>query len=447
MRHIPEDELEAYAGNPAAVPNRAGIEAHLNECKTCRTDLAFERACRDAVTWLAAIAVRGEDPELNRILDLAERAEAEDREAREVLDPLLENPLRFIWSDAARDERIRTAGGVRVLCAEANRQCEQNPRHALRLADVATLIAESLSPEEHYLGQHVYLLRGLAWKERANALRFRGNLPAALEAIERADREYARARVAVIDRAILERMRAITLAESERFDEAETAASRAADTFASCGDLARYLQARNDQANIAYYRADYPACVAIWNEILPIAEDLGDDRMIAAIASNAGHASLLVSDTLAAAPLLHRALVLFEKLALPVEVLRTRWGLDCLLLIDGNAEEAARRLRFTAAEFERLGSANDALLVTLDHIDALLVLERTDEAARLCRGLVQRFKNLGLTNSALRALGYLRELAVHRQLARPEVRHVRKFVERLQRNPALLFLPPDQPTP
>ena len=444
MQHIREEDLEACAQDPGNVAHRDEIEAHLAACERCRLDLKFERACRDAVTWFAAGAVRGEDADLARLVELAERSEAEDREAAAILGPFLAEPLRFIWTDIATDERVRTAGGVRILCAEANRQCQQNPRHALRLADAATFIAGGLSPDEHYLGGNVYLLRGLAWKERANALRYRGNLRGALEAIDRADREYDRAPIAILDRAILKRMRAITLAESEQFADADACAQEAADTFAACGDLDRYIQARNDQANIAFYRGDFPAAVDGWNATLPLAEQVEDHRMVAAISLNAAHGCLAMNDTMGAAPHLHRSLILFEQLGLATEVLRARWGLAYLLLVEGKAEEAARRLGSISSQFERLGAATDALLVTLDHADALLVLGRFDTAGRICKGLVRRFKDLGLTNAALRALGYLREMAVQKRLARPHLRHVRRFVERLQRNPALVFAPPER---
>jgi hypothetical protein len=86
----------------------------------------------------------------------------------------------------------------------------------------------------------------------------------------------------------------------------------------------------------------------------------------------------------------------------------------------------------------------DAGLVGLDIVDALLATGKPDEALKLTESVVNEFRAANLSVVAIRALAYLRDLLPSSNKPRGVVKHVRTFVERLRYNPALVFLPLDE---
>ena len=189
MTHIDEDALTEYA--VADGRNRsasAAIAGHLNECEECQARYGRIAAFFDALTspdmWEAADAGAAVAANQRAILEFAARSQQEYAEAARALAPLLADTVGFIRERIERDEGYRTGGTVRVLSEAANDAFERNPLHARNLADAAVVIAEQLSTDDYPLDT-VHTLRGLAWKERANALRFLAEYPAALDALSR----------------------------------------------------------------------------------------------------------------------------------------------------------------------------------------------------------------------------------------------------------------------
>ena len=86
---------------------------------------------------------------------------------------------------------------------------------------------------------------------------------------------------------------------------------------------------------------------------------------------------------------------------------------------------------------------SDGALVVLDMCDALHVLNRDEEIARLASETINIFTGAGMLTSALAAFAYLEEAAARGRINASVIEHVRKFMARLEREPALLFcLPP-----
>src|SRR5258708_15179819 len=200
----------------------AATALHVRDCSVCRERLdalTLDGLLDDEDTWKLADEISGLDERLNRNAENARRTAEEDADAAERLGPYLRKPYRFGWTNFLRSRQYHTAGVVRVLCHTANQRCFERPREARMLAENAVAIADALPPD-HYLGQGLHLLRGLAWKERGNALHALGEFAAALDSFDHAFREYSRVPTADLDRAIVNYCRARTLSQSEKFDEA-----------------------------------------------------------------------------------------------------------------------------------------------------------------------------------------------------------------------------------
>jgi len=197
MNHPSEDELALYAFDPNAAADRHDIDSHIATCPRCSAVLTFIRSvdvgCADRDAW--EIAEREKPSTRSSILDLAARLAGEDDEAEELLKDFIQNPARVVLANLATRRKFLTAGVARRLLRAATEACDREPLDALTFADSAIEVSEALMG---YPEGATHELRALAHKERANALVALGQLDAALEALDRADRAFSRAPGAVL---------------------------------------------------------------------------------------------------------------------------------------------------------------------------------------------------------------------------------------------------------
>jgi hypothetical protein len=113
------------------------------------------------------------------LMEFADRIAVEDDDATFLLADFLDAPASAAWEALVKRRRFHTGGVVRKLNAHAHKLVDNDPLAALTWADAAISIAEVLA-EDTYPARAVYQLRGTAWKERAIAQMFLGELPAAL---------------------------------------------------------------------------------------------------------------------------------------------------------------------------------------------------------------------------------------------------------------------------
>jgi tetratricopeptide (TPR) repeat protein len=442
MRHYTDDDLLWFALQPGS-----DVAAHLEECVDCsaryRDVERFDEALSSAGAWTHPRNLRDrEDPNRAHLREAASRLAEETAAAERSLGHLIANPLPFIWKDVSRKRGFRTAGAVHVLCAAANNACERDPLHALNLADAAVAIATSFNDAEHYLGINVHQLLGHALKERANALRYLGRLPAALDTLDHAKRAYERANANPYDLAVLLYTRGAVFSRLARPFEAEQCADEAAAIFELTGDRVRYLHARMLRATVRYWRQDFAGARDDYRALLARAQDEGDDLLAARLSSAAANCDLDLGDAKAAEPTLIQALRVFERMGMETEVARTRWALAHALLVEGRFESAIAKLRASRLEATRLGLTNVAAYITLDLVEALVATDaKLPEVQKLCRELFTTFKASGMVNEALTALAYLREATRARSVTPEKVRHVRRFLLRLEDQPTLCFDP------
>jgi tetratricopeptide (TPR) repeat protein len=350
-----------------------------------------------------------------------------------ITDELLQTVMRRVRLNAALarlNERCRT-----VLC----RFCDRNPLHALNLADAALAIASSLR-DDHYLGATRHQLVGLAWKERANALRYRGEFASAIDALNQAVRAYDRAGVTPLEYAIVNYIRGVVFFKWNRLDEAERYASECSDTFTSAGDTQRTLLARTLRASVWYWRDDFLGARGEYLSLLDLVDRESDEMLAAGLETNIANCDLKLADVDAAEPRLAHALAVLTRLGLTMDAARARWGLGRALLIRGLFEEAMQRLHASKTEFETLGLTNEAAMVALDLVDAILSSTRDLRQIRsLCRGAIRAFRSAGMPAQALIALRHLNAAAKQGDLTHRTIGHVRRFIERIEQHPQLRF--------
>ena len=133
---------------------------------------------------------------------------------------------------------------------------------------------------------------------------------------------------------------------------------------------------------------------------------------------------------------------LYTHLGLSVD--KTDWMLARVLFATGESTTALPLLRRLRDTFLAHRMSDEAGLVALDIVDALIAAGETDNARALTEQVVHEFRQADLSMSAIRAVAYLRDLIPYMREPKREVQHVRSYLEQLRSEPALLFLPLDE---
>lgn len=440
------DRIYALFENPAVAD--VATEAHLGSCPSCMelygSITEFTVALDDPGVWSAEVVPIAPFMETNPGLDLlvAESIRLEEERGRgfEVVATLLGAPVEGWHAWLRRMDGVCTVGLVDALLDEGRKHTSE-PREFERIADLAIEVSEALDPTAYPAGM-VARARGNAWKDRANALRLRGEFQDALWAVDEAERNFRQQPIPEFDLATADYVRATILVETDRVAEALTLASQAAQTFLDFGDAHRQIQARMVEAGALFNVGRKRESREISLSILKPLQEIGESKTLALVFYNIAQVSVDLNEVDMASMYFLQAAALFKEFGMFADEAAARWGLGRLLLATGRFAEAAERLQNARADLERLGLSGDGALVALDLAEALLALDRHAEVPGICRSLVQRFTKGGSNERALRAVSYLREAADAGTVSRELVRYVRNYVAETPRQPQLLFLPP-----
>lgn len=441
--HIAESELAFYAFDPAAVSDerRRAIESHTAECAECRAMFDFfavaEEDLGDADVWERGMGSATRES----LMAHAARITEEDKAAKELLEPLFHVPARIAWANLHRQKRFLTGGVVRQLNAHALALRESEPLDALTFADAAIAVAEAL-PDDTYAGKAIYELRGKAWEHRAVAQTVMGDFTAAFDSLARAERAHKQLASPAFGLAAVALIRASVYYCQERFEEAEAIAERAERAYAHLGDDTRRISALYLRGSIKYRALDLGGAIEIFHQVTDYGHATGSTHWIARAASALGWCESDRGNLGDASMYFQNALPLLRETGHPNERISTEWGIATVLLRAGKTQEAVRRLRDAAAEFEARGIVTDAALVSLDIADGLLALGKAHEIVKLAARMFRVFTDAGMLTGALTALAYIKEAAAAGTITPDDLQAVRVFLRRAERQPELLFVPP-----
>ncbi|HEX2120177.1 MAG TPA: zf-HC2 domain-containing protein, partial [Thermoanaerobaculia bacterium] len=331
--HYDEAALQEYLDDPQAVADRAALEAHLADCAECRALLdelrVFEVVMSHDAMWELT---DGGDPPADApgtIRAFAALLAAEDAEADALVAPLLGSPASFKRANVTSMPEMRTAGVVRRLCSEARALRERQPMHALVVADAAIALADQL-PVSRYPVPLLDELRGSAWFERANVLRYLGRYPEALDALDIAARAYSRSPVSVYSGAMVDYTRSVIYVETERPDDALRLARKSARVFRQFGEDERFVHAKIVEASVFFHQDRLVEARDLFLSLVPVAKTLGSAETLARLYANAANCEVRMHDFTTADEYFERALSLYEALGLESGKIRTRWNIGTL---------------------------------------------------------------------------------------------------------------------
>lgn len=441
--HPPAETLAAFAIDRDE-PSGRDVGQHVDTCEQCRREIAaIEAFClhlSHRETWRMVDEPSQSSSIPAQLAHQLDSLRFEDEIAGFLLEPVLSSP-ESLRETLLADSRYRSAGVVRRLVAASESTREESPLRAMSLADVAVILAERLESSQ-YDPHLLESVRGAAWRERANVLRSLGRHAEALIAVEQAEEAFRRTPVADVDLARIDYIRATILRAMQRHAEALAFARSAIEVFRDYGESLREIHAGLLEGAILFDMHQPQVAAERFRQLLPAAEE-ADDAATLGFLHNALGASLQDSGDIAEAALhFQKALALFQHLGMEVERLRNSWSLALIAIRRGEVERGVSMLLDVAAGFDRRGCAGDAGLVLLDVAEQHALAGRNSEVVALCRRLVDRFTAAGMMESAVLALRYLQESAAANRATAGAVRHVRQFIRRLEREPALLFAPP-----
>ena len=333
----------------------------------------------------------------------------------------------------------RNAGFVQELTAVAAAILESDPRNSLSLAQLALAIATNI-PTNAYPAPIQAQLEGDAWKEIGTAHRYMSEFEASLRAYDAAKRAYSTANVHAHEDAIIDFGRAVVLVDLNRCTEAIDILQRTEPVFETFADKKRLLKVKALRGCVCTRQYRWEEARAFFESALSElpSDDLETRSMLYA---NIGVACTELGELNNAVLMLHEARQLKQDLGMPVEVNRCDWNLARVLLQTGEFAKALPRFWQARQFFLENHMADDAGLAGLDMADAAIALGRLDEARNLVGAVLSEFTTAKLNDRALTALAYLRDVLPTTSQPSNAVRHVRRYLDRLQSEPALLFLP------
>ena len=450
LEHPNDHLLLMYALDPSLVEGIGELETHLTRCGPCGERLADVRAVdaliADDGSWPDPAEEAVPLPAFSALSAAAARKRREDSEADALLTPLLDRFLSgssgaFVWADIASKPEYHTGGVVRKLADAADQAQYSAPQRALILAETASAIVGMLSTTT-YTTTDIAALRGLSWKQRANANRHLGRFSAALEALDRAERAYRELPRPELDLASLTFIRATVCFYQGMYELAERHADESTAVFAQLGQTEFYLRSRHLQGCIAFEQRNIGQAQLIFDAIYAYGETSANLTWVARESQVLGYCFLERHDLARASQYFHQGMVAFRDLDILSEEIRCRWGLALVVKHEGRYRTAIPRLRDIQEQFEKLGAVSDAALVTLDIMDTFLSLEQPREVRRSAGNIVKLFKDAGMVTGALTAADYLKQAATMSSVTPSLIDYVRKYFRRVDLQPDLAFTPP-----
>jgi tetratricopeptide (TPR) repeat protein len=438
-----------YALDPSLTDGVAELESHLAGCDPCRKQLddirAVDALIADEDSWPDAdhaISLSG----YRTLSEAAARKRREDAEADALLTPLLERFLSgssgaFIWADIASKREYHTGGVVRKLADAADQAQYSAPRRALILAETASAIVGMLSTAV-YTPSDIAALRGLVWKQRANANRHLGQFSAALESLDRAERAYRELARPELDLASLTFIRATVHFKQGIYELAEQHAAQSTAVFAQLGQTEFYFRSRLLEGSIAFEQRQLGRAQLIFDTVYAYGETTANLTWLARGSQALGNCYLERHDFANATQYLHRSMVAFRDLGLVSEEIRCRWGLALVVQRAGRYRTAIPRLQDVRDEFIALGGVSDAALVTLDIMETFLFLGKPRELRPIAGDIVKLFKDAGMVTGAVTAADYLKQAAAMSNITPSLIDYIRKYFLRVDVEPDLAFVPP-----
>lgn len=368
--------------------------------------------------------------------EIARRMREERDEAANVVERVLRDTPVERWSELTDRAELRTCGALEKLGAYAMQLLGRDPGQAIIATRLAVTICNSLTG---YPPVVTAQLAAHAHKDLAKALLYLGRFDEALAALDDAEARVAPYGALVHDLAIVHVVRATTLHEMNRYDEAFALLAACKDVFRDHRDNKRLLLCGISEGVLLHRMRRYREAREAYLLLLPMAADLGDRDASACLHNVIGHCSVDLGDFAAAESYLTRAIELFHALDQPLQAAKADLGRGRMFVRRGDINRGIAHLRPIRADFMRHRMTEEAGLCGLEIVEALLLRGDASEAESLARQIITEFSAASLNTRAISALGYLTEALAMRKASTEMVANVREYIVSLRTSPEREF--------
>lgn len=370
--------------------------------------------------------------------EIARRLQQERDAAANLVERLLRDTPREQWMELAQRQELRTSGALEKLGGFASQALGRDPRQALAAAQVAVAIAVSLGANS-YPQVVLAQLCAHAYKDLAKALLYLGRFDEALAALDEAEARIAPHGSLMHDLAIVRVVRATTLHEIARYDEAFALLAECKDVFRNHHDDKRLILCGISEGVLLHRMRRYREAREAYLLLLAATCDSADRDAVACLHNVIGHCSVDLGDLEAAEVYLSRAIEMFHALGQPLQAAKAELGRGRMFVRRGDLRRGIAHLRPIRADFLRNSLIEEAGLCGLEIVEAHLLGGESAEAEALARQIVTEFTAASLNHRAISALGYLTEAIAARRASTRTVMEVREYIVSLRTSPERAF--------
>jgi tetratricopeptide (TPR) repeat protein len=382
------------------------------------------------------------DPErMREFAETGRRLQRERAEAELVVDTLLRETPPEDWPALAERAELQTCGALERLGNTVSQMLGRDPRYARAVAELAVSVAEAI-PERTYPALVLAQLRAHAWKDLGKALLYVGHFSDALHATDQADARIAAFGALAHDHAIVGLVRAETLQQIDRYDEAFAALAESKEVFREHGDDRRLLLAGIAEGVLLHRLRKFREAREAYLLLLGSMQDSMDKDSAACLHNVIGHCSVDLHDFAAAEIYLTRAATLFNEIGQPLQAAKAELGRGRMFTLNGQVNRGITHLRSIRAQFLQAGMIEEAGMCGLEIVHGLLLSGKAPEAITLSRQIIAEFSAAMLNKRAISALGYLEEAIAARRASPSTVAQVRDYIFSLRTWPEREFVVP-----
>lgn len=343
-------------------------------------------------------------------------------------------------SPALEEAGLRGWAWVEALLGRSQEERFREPASMLDWALLAVAAAQSMDPQA-YGKSLVADLQARAWAELANAFRVSEDFEQAEVALAEGSEASERGTGDLLLLARLYDVEASLRTDQRRLDEALKVLRRAHDTYTRLGDVHLAGRALIKKGINTHYNGQPEEAVTILRAGLEQVDAQKDPKL-----ASVGQQALL--DALAACGRFREASRLLLASGLgeafagePLNLAKLRWIEGKIFAGLGKLARAEQVYLGVRSSFLEVGRKYESALAGLDLASVWLRQGKASQVRELAEELVGTFKEVGVQSEALKAVRFFRE-ACRRERATPAlVETVGVFLQRLEWQPQLQFVP------
>ena len=452
--HPTTEALEGFVLGQLAAQEMRDVARHLltgcPECQEATASLWEPDELDDplALAWADdgdLEACDGYDEVLDRVFEKVAAAEsgiAEQRAAGlKLFQELMQVSAERRHLLLANSNRFRNRMLCERLIEESYEMRFEEPRRSIGIAQLATLVADRLKPEDCGGQEALDSVRARGWAHLGNAFRINFEFASSEQAFEVAESLLEEGSVAPLDRARVLALLAVLRKDRQRFAEAFQLLDRACLLYKRLGQWNLLGRTLLQKALVCGESGDGEGEMKLLRRALDLIDPQADPRVFLAARHNLINALHESGRSREAFALLFHTRPLYLKMGDRMNLLKLRWleGLVAFGLrrID-QAEAAFREVR---QAFLELGLEYDVALVSLDLASAYTLQGRSADVRQVAEETLAIFQAHDTHREALAALLVFCGAARRDQVGIELVREISDFLKRARNNPDLRFSP------